>query len=615
MLLAPLALLAQESKKLTGTIIGTKYSVDYNTGEFSTTVNTKECAFDGKLDTYFASFDRTMTWVGLDLGKPHVITRVGWSPRDDMHGSRRVQLAVFEGANEADFSDAVPLFVNDVRTPIGEYGYADVDVTKGFRYVRYVGPNDSRCNVAEVEFYGYEGEGTNERWYRPGNIPVVSVHIEDAQEPWDKVTDLNCTVTLIPSDANDTIKTKTATIRLRGNASMNFPKKPYRIKFDKKHHVFDSPASAKKWTLINNYGDKTLMRNILAFDLSRRMGMEYTSYIRPVDVFVNGEYKGCYQLCDQIEVASKRVNVEEMDATCISGSELTGGYLIEVDAYAYSEPVYFVSTRGNPVTIKYPADDEIVPEQIEYIKEQYEKFEAKLFSSVFDKATGYRQYFDVESFLRHFLVGEMSGNTDTYWSVYMYKHRDDNHLYVGPVWDFDLAYENDNRTYPINSLDDWIYRTKGSIAGNFRSVVDRIVVSDTKARTRLEELWDYFRRSCGIDETTLLGVVDDTAKELYPSQKLNFIRWDILSEQVHQNWQASGNYDTEVEIVKNYIKERIAWIDEHLHFDPTGINDIHDSKSMENTDIYSIDGKKVGQDIDVLPKGVYVKNGKKILVR
>ena len=102
------------------------------------------------------------------------------------------------------------------------------------------------------------------------------------------------------------------TIRERGNYSRNFPKKPYRIKFDSKQHVLDAPAKAKKWTLINNYGDKTLMRNMLAFEISRQLGMPYTPYSKAVDVLLNGEYKGCYQLCDQVEVNKKRVAIDEL---------------------------------------------------------------------------------------------------------------------------------------------------------------------------------------------------------------------------------------------------------------------------------------------------------------
>ena len=208
----PTVATAQRSTKLSGTVIGSTYSVDYGTGLQSTTVNTAACAFDGKLDTYFASYDRSRTWCGLDLGTKHVITSVRWSPRNDSNGPRRVKLSVFEGANEADFSDAVPLHMTTEEGVIGQYQQANVNVSRGFRYVRYVGPNNARCNVAEVEFYGYEGEvdGSNSgTFYRPSNLPLITVHVENAQDPVDKVTNLSCTASLIPADPNDTVKIKT----------------------------------------------------------------------------------------------------------------------------------------------------------------------------------------------------------------------------------------------------------------------------------------------------------------------------------------------------------------------------------------------------------------------
>ena len=113
--------------KLSGTVIGTTLSVDYNnTSQPSTTVNTCARAFDGRLDTYFASWERSYTWAGLDLGSRHVITRVGWSPRNDSQGEGRVVLGVFEGANREDFMDALPLYVITERGKIGHISHADV---------------------------------------------------------------------------------------------------------------------------------------------------------------------------------------------------------------------------------------------------------------------------------------------------------------------------------------------------------------------------------------------------------------------------------------------------------------------------------------------------------
>ena len=84
-----------------------------------------------------------------------------------------------------------------------------------------------------------------------------------------------------------------------------------------------------------------MMRNILAFEISRRVGAKYTPYCQPVDVIFNGEYRGCYQLCDQLDVREGRVDITEMKPQDNSGEALTGGYLIEVDANAGTEPCHF----------------------------------------------------------------------------------------------------------------------------------------------------------------------------------------------------------------------------------------------------------------------------------
>jgi spore coat protein CotH len=351
-------------------------------------------------------------------------------------------------------------------------------------------------------------------------------------------------------------------VRGRGNASWNFPKKPYRLKFSSKRSPLGAPAKAKKWTLINNYGDKTLMRNILAFEVSRRAGLAYTPFCHPVDVILNGEYKGCYQLCDQIEVAKGRVDITEMEPEDVSGDNLTGGYLIEIDAYAEQEISYFKSNKGTPVTIKSPDDEDIVAQQSAYIKNFFNNMEMAVFASNFtDEAKGYRKYLDLDSFLRFFIVGEFAGNTDTYWSVYMYKDRNSGKLYSGPIWDYDLAFENDNRTYPINSIGDFIYATKGSVASwAVRDMVTRIVKEDTAARDRLIEIWNGMRSS-NFNEASLLEYVGQTQALLEESQQLNFKRWKILNEQVHQNYQALGSYSAEVYVIKNYIRQRLTTLD------------------------------------------------------
>ena len=564
---------AGEGTLLSGTIIGTRTSVDYSTGSVSVSVNKREEAFDGDLNTFFASYERSKTWVGLDLGVPHVITRVGWAPRNEStYGPKRVQLALFEGANQADFMDAVPLHLVEEQSATGQMHYANVFVSRGFRYVRYVGPNDARCNVAEVEFYGYEGAGDDSRFYQLTNLPTLSIHTEGNVDPYDKVNEIPSSVTVIYADGRLAQEEKAST-RLRGNASLYFDKKPYRIKFDDKVRMLKgsplaSPAKAKKWTLISNHGDKTLMRNMVGQEMSRRLGMAYTPWIEPVDVIVNGEYKGCYQLTDQITVNPDRVDITEMTAQDLEGEALAGGYLIECDAYAGSEPPNrrFYSRQGIPVTIKSPDANTITPSQREYIQGYFNLLEQRVYADDYqDPERGYASLLDVESFLQHFLVNEFAGNSDTYWSTYMYKDRDEVVFHVGPCWDFDDAMDNDKRTYPVSGKSDFIFRHIGIYAGTLPQITNRIL-SDPKAWDMLCRMWADKRESGVFSEKSMLAYVDSVAQVLDASQRLNFIRWDVLNSLVHLNFQALGSYEAELRTLRDYLKLRIRWLDVHLGY-------------------------------------------------
>ena len=184
------------SAKLSGLVIGSKWSVDYDNGDvMSTSVNTKDKVFDGDFNTFFSSYDGSHTWVGLDLGEKHVITKIGYSPR--MAHEDRVELAMLEGANNDDFSDALPLLIIKNGANSGVMTYSDVTCSRGFRYVRYVSPTGAHCNLAELEFYGSAGDGDDSRLYQLTNLPTVVVNIENGEEVIEKTKDLISNVYII----------------------------------------------------------------------------------------------------------------------------------------------------------------------------------------------------------------------------------------------------------------------------------------------------------------------------------------------------------------------------------------------------------------------------------
>ena len=588
--------------KLSGSIIGTTSYFDYSTSTCSATVNTAANVFDGDLTNTFATCSPSGGWVGLDLGEPCVITKVAFCPRPGQ--AQAMLLGVFEGANNPDFGDAIPLYLINQTPSQNSLTFQPITCSKGYRYVRYVGPSNANCNVAEIEFHGYKAAGDNSNIPQTTNLPTVIIHTTNAQDIVNKDLYIKGIVSII-SDNGTKIYTDSLDIKGRGNASWNFPKKPYKLKLYNKVSLLGLPAKEKTWTLINNYGDKTLMRNLLADDLSKKLEMPYTPAARSVDVFLNGEYKGNYQLSDQVEVATGRVDVEKLKTTDITLPNLGGGYLIEMDAYAYQEISWFTSILESvPVTIHNPKDDEIVPAQSAFIKSHFEKMEAALFAVNYTDVTdGFRKYIDTETFLRHFLVGEMSGNTDTYWSTYMYKKRNEDKFYFGPSWDFDIAYENDYRTYPINNNSEWIYSTTGSAATGVREIVNRIF-SDQAILAQLKNIYASYRNRAIINEGSLLQVIDDNAALLDQSQKLNFMRWDILGTQVHMNPQVLYTYSAEVANVRNFVKNRLIWMDKKLGYIPSAVNEPEESKlhlwnSECNIHLEGLSGNATIQIIDI----------------
>ena len=138
---------ARADVKLSGTIIGTA-------GSWNNSGNTKEKAMDGNLSTFFDGPDPgTGEWVGLDFGAgvSNTISQVRFCPRNTYAG--RMVGGKFQGANALDFSDAIDLFAITSAPPYAILSSQTISVTNAFRYVRYLGPDPSWCNVAEVEFY------------------------------------------------------------------------------------------------------------------------------------------------------------------------------------------------------------------------------------------------------------------------------------------------------------------------------------------------------------------------------------------------------------------------------------------------------------------------------
>ena len=549
------ALSAQDETQLTGTIISYDMSDRHQDHE----------AFDGDPSTYVAG-NNSRSWIGYDLKDTCVITKIRYASDTKVDSYTKMKGGWFEGANKADFGDAIPLYWITEEPVKGELYEAEVDISRGFRYVRFMGPFNDHTRIAEFQVFGRKNDkGNDDNLYSIANIPIISIKCEKGTDPYDKVNELGSIVTgLVPGGKYFT--QDSAYVRLRGNWSFTTsPKKSYRIKFKESQKFFGSPAKAKKWTLIPNYGDKSLIRNQLSFDISERFGMAYTPFHQMVHLWVNGEYRGVYQLCDQVDIRKGRINIKEMDEADVEGEELTGGYFLEIDAYAGSEDWKFTSRGGIPVTIKSP-DDPQVDAQKYYIQNHFNKMEALVLAGNYDLEKGYQQYLHLPSFLKRHLHQEFVGNPDALWSCFMYKDRGNDTIYTGPVWDHDLAFDNDNRTHDNLTNSDytgWLY-TYGSRANGTLNFWNNIL-ADPVAVHKMQGEWARLRCTKAVDKTELDDLIDDYSSLLGGvAQDMNFTRWDILNSEVHQNYTARGSYQAEVNYLKTYLDIRIPWMDTKL---------------------------------------------------
>ncbi|MBO4549200.1 MAG: CotH kinase family protein, partial [Bacteroidaceae bacterium] len=527
-------------------------------------------AFDGKPATYYSTTASEMQWVGLDLGEPCVITRVSFTPAPGTQGADRMLLSLFEGANSPDFMDAMPLHFISEMPSVGVTTTADVNVSRGFRYVRYVGGAGSYCNVAELKFYGHTGEGDDSQFYQVTNIPTLSVHVQNNIKPTVRGQDHESRSVLI-YDGGTLVQDYPILFRVRGNYSSAPENKAYRIKFNdgKTHHMMrgghnESPTKCRKWVLINSYRDKTLMRNPVTWAMSKRAEMQWTPWSQIVDLFVNGDYRGTYTLADAVSVDSRRINITEMTETDIDEETITGGYFVEVDNNASREPYWFTSARGNPITVHDPDEDVIQTAQFQYIRNTWNAMENIVFGSNYtDWQTGQRSVLDMETFLRYFLTSEFNGNTDMLCQVFMYKERCDDHFYTGPVWDAELALENDRTTYPANERMDWTYKVRDT--GNWSQFVGR-VLSDPSAFAQLQEMWAMLRKKGAFEPEDLAADVDSLREEIRASANLNFIRWPYLTQEISLNPVVPGSWEQEVDRVRDFVRDRVAWMDEMLSY-------------------------------------------------
>ncbi len=367
-------------------------------------------------------------------------------------------------------------------------------------------------------------------------------------------------------------------IEIRGSSSQWFPKNNFAMETQNADSTSNNVSvlgfpKENDWVLHGPYSDKTLMRNALAFTLGSWI-MPYAPRVRYCELVINGNYRGVYVFTEKIKQDDNRVNISKLSQDENAGDDLTGGYILKFDKFdgLVSDgfpSAYPASPGGVPggtvYQYHYPKPDEITLPQKAYIQNYIANFEDIMSSPNFaDTVSGYRNMLDVPSVIQMIFIQEISRNVDGYrLSTFMYKDRDsvDSRLHLGPVWDFNLGFSNVD--YCIGpGYQGWAIDFNNFCPGDYWVVHFwwKRLWQDPLFVKQMKKEWANLRAST-LSNEHIFHLVDSLETMLQEPAQRNFVRWPTLNEYVWPNPVITGSYQGEVDRMRTWLTNRLAWMD------------------------------------------------------
>ena len=338
--------------------------------------------------------------------------------------------------------------------------------------------------------------------------------------------------------------------RLRGNTTQTFPKKPFAIKLAKKANILDimpDGGKHKRWCLLANYADRTLMRNILAMKLSEVCGFAWTPHMYSVHVYLNNEYQGVYTFCEHKKVSKDRVDID-LDA---------GDVYLEIEQQQ-DETTCWWTSMGVPMMFSDP--EEPSAELLAEIQKHFDDFEDALYSKdMADPVKGYAAYIDVDSFIDYYIVQELAKNTDGNLrkSSFITKKKGGK-LVMHHLWDFDLTFGNSGGL--LHDPEGFFIKdyTPGWYVGD--NWFNRMM-KDPAFVDRLQARWNELYPQL----VAMVDFIDEQALILDKAQQQNFKVWSIWESVDWVDCPSLGSYEKEVAFLKEFYSKRVEWMNTEIN--------------------------------------------------
>ena len=364
-------------------------------------------------------------------------------------------------------------------------------------------------------------------------------------------------------------------IEIRGSTSQQYPKKGYGFEtqdsagMNLQVSLLGMPPE-NDWILYGPYPDKTLIRNVLTFDLARQMG-HYAPATRYCELIINGDYRGVYIVMERIKRDLYRVNLQDVHQPNAWGDTLTGGYIVKVDKLTGDVGYTWTSNYNNEVLFQFhdPEFDELHPTQASFMETFIGEFEDAVNSPQFaDPTVGWPAYIEEVSFYDFFILQELGRTVDGYRSS-SFLHKDKNTLAwnsplrAGPMWDFNLSFGNADYC-DANTISGWQY--------NFDQICDfstsipfwwKKLLQDPNYANGLRCRWEELREG-PLKTENINYFIDSVATHIQDARIRNFQRWPIIGVYINWNGYVGPTYEHDLAYLKEYMEDRSVWIDNNL---------------------------------------------------
>ena len=430
--------------------------------------------------------------------------------------------ADIEGAAEVHCKD-----VNTIISPTQEETKTKNDSLKTDTSITEYASMDSICSPEIVCDSISEDLPLDDTEYPYVGIPRIVIETENRREIKDKKTEIPAKLQIWGKNAPES-EVMELTIRGRGNSTWGEPKKPYSIKFKEKQSLLGM-AEAKKWVLLANYLDRTLIRNAVAFEIAKKTNLEWTPSGKFAEVFFNGSFLGNYFVCEKVQINKNRLNISN------------DSYLLEFDVNYDEEFKFKTSIKNLPVNIKNP--DMPSEAQFAYIATYIDTIECIFYGDCQNLAI--EDYLDLQSFADFFIIFELTENGEPFYPKSIFMYKDSRLLKAGPIWDFDWG------TFIEKNVNGWIINN---------TLWYNALFKNQTFKKKLQDNWTQYKNKF----EQILPFIDSLANYIKVSNNRNIALWPI-SIQSTDFPDKDKSFDEAISMMKQTYSARIVKLNVLIH--------------------------------------------------